>query len=42
MANELDCDMVVNKFELQLGYYVQFLTNTLEKGMYPLIPLTTG
>ena len=33
VANELDCDIVVNEFELQSLYYVHFRTNTLRKGM---------
>ena len=37
MVNAMDCWIVVSKFELQLLYYVQFQTNTLEKGMNPLI-----
>ena len=38
MANVLDCDIVVNEFELKSGYYVPFQTNTLGKGMNSLIP----
>ena len=38
VANVLDCDIVVSKFELQSLYYVHFRTNTLRKGMDPLIP----
>ena len=38
VANMLDCDIVVSEFKLQLFYYVHFQTNTLEKGMNPLIP----
>ena len=37
VANVLDCNSVVSKFKLQLCYYVHFLTNTLVKGMNPLI-----
>ena len=33
-----DCDIVVNKFKLWLCYYIHFWTNTLWKGMNPLIP----
>ena len=33
---------VVNEFELHLHFYVQFLTNTLEKSMNPLIHLAMG
>ena len=39
VANVLDCDIVVNEFELQSCCYVHFLTNTLGKGMKPLILL---
>ena len=35
VANELDCDIVVSEFELQLGYCVHFRTNTHGKGIYP-------
>ena len=31
-------DIVINKFKLQSCYYVHFRTNTLGKGMHPLIP----
>ena len=37
MAKDLDCNLEVNKFELQSRYYVHFRTNTLGKGMNPLI-----
>ena len=33
----LNCGIVVSKFEPQLRYYVHFWTNTLGKGMNPLI-----
>ena len=33
----MDCGIVVSEFELQSRYYVHFRTNTLEKGMNPLI-----
>ena len=39
VANVLDCDIVVRVFQLQLRYYIHFLTNTLGKGMNLLIPL---
>ena len=32
VANVLDCDIIVSKFELQSHNYVHFLTNTLGKG----------
>ena len=37
VANVLDCDLVIKLFDLQLRYYIHFLTNALEKGMHPLI-----
>ena len=37
VANALDCDIVVSEFELQSRYYVHFRTNTLGKGMNPLL-----
>ena len=37
MVKAMDCRIVVRKFELQLPYYVHFRTNTLGKGMNPLI-----
>ena len=33
VTNELDCDIVVKKFELQSHYYIHFQTNTLGKGI---------
>ena len=39
VANMLDCDIVVSEFKLQSCYYIHFQTNTLGKGMNPLIPL---
>ena len=33
----LDYDIVVSEFELQLRYYVHFLTSTIEKDMNPFI-----
>ena len=33
VANELDCDLIVNEFKLQLYYYIHFQTKTLGKGM---------
>ena len=38
MAKLLDYDIVVNELEMQSLYYVHFQTNTLGKGMNPLIP----
>ena len=39
MANVLDCDIVQSEFKLQSLYYVHFLTNTVGKGMSPLLSL---
>ena len=33
----MDCGIVVSEFKLQLCYYSHFWTNTLGKGMNPLI-----
>ena len=41
VANMLDCNIVVNEFELQSRYYVYFRTNTLPKGMKRLTPSPT-
>ena len=37
VVNILNCDIVVSEFELHSRYYVHFRTNTLGKGMNPLI-----
>ena len=37
-ANVLECDVVVNEFELQLQYYFHFQTNAFATYMNPLIP----
>ena len=37
MVKEIDCGIVSSKFELQSNYYIHFRTNTLGKGMNPLI-----
>ena len=42
VANVLDCGFEVSEFELQSRYYVHFWTNTLRKGMNPLITLLFG
>ena len=42
MAKVLDCSLEVSKYELQLSYYIQFRTNTLGKGMNPLILSAMG
>ena len=42
VANMLDCDIVVSKFELQSHYYIHFKTNALRKGINPLITPAMG
>ena len=37
MVNAMNCGVVVSEFVLQLRYYIHFRTNTLQKGMNPLI-----
>ena len=37
MVKVMDCRIVVSKFKFQLRYYDHFRTNTLGKGMNPLI-----
>ena len=37
MDNVLVCDLEVNEFELQSGYFVHFQTNTPGKSMNSLI-----
>ena len=37
MNTAQDCGIVAREFELQSRYYVYFRTNTLGKGMNPLI-----
>ena len=37
MVKAMDCGIVVSEFEFQSCYYVHFVTNTLGKGMNPLI-----
>ena len=37
MVKAMDCGIVVSDFELQSRYHVPFRTNTLGKGMNPLI-----
>ena len=37
MVKAMDCGIVVRVLELQSHYYVHFRTNTLGKGMNPLI-----
>ena len=41
-CNVMDCGIVVSEFVLQLRYYVHFRTNTLGKGMNPLILTAMG
>ena len=37
MVKAMDCGIVVSEFELQSCYYVHFRSNTLGKGINPLI-----
>ena len=37
MVKAMDCGIVVSEFVLQPCYYVHFRTNTLGKGMNPLV-----
>ena len=37
MVKALDSGIVVSEFDLQSGYYVYIRTNTLGKGMNPII-----
>ena len=37
MVKAMDCGIVISEFELQSHYYVHFRTNTLGKGMNPII-----
>ena len=37
MVKAMDCGIIVSKFKLQSHYYIHFQTNTLGKGMNPLI-----
>ena len=39
LLKAMDCGIIVSEFELQSRYYVHFWTNTLGKGVYPLIIL---
>ena len=38
VASVLDCDIVVNEFELKSRYLIHFRTNTLLKGMNLFMP----
>ena len=42
MGKAMDCGVVVSEFEFQSRHYVHFRTNTLGKGMNPLIPPAIG
>ena len=42
IVKAMDCGIVVSEFVLQSLYYVHFRTNTLGKGMKPLILLAMG
>ena len=37
MVKVLDCGIIASKFKFQSYYYVNFQTNTLGKGINPLI-----
>ena len=37
MVKAMDCGILVTEFELHLRYNVHFRTNTLGKGMIPII-----
>ena len=37
MVKAMDCGIILSEFVLQLCYYIHFGTNTLGKGMSPLI-----
>ena len=38
VVNELECNKMVSKFELQSYYYFHFWTNTYGKGIKPHLP----
>ena len=42
MAKVMVCSLQVSKFEIQSHCYIHFLTNTIRKGMNPLILLNDG
>ena len=42
MVKAMDCGIGVSEFEFMLRYYVHFRTNTLGKGMSPLVLPTMG
>ena len=42
LGNMLDWDIVVSEFKLLSRYYVPFLSDTLGKGIKPLIPSAKG
>ena len=42
VANVLDSDIVVSKFELQSHYYIHFRKITIGKSMSPFIPPAMG
>ena len=39
IVKAMDCGIMINKFEVESRYYIHFGTNTLGKGMNPLILL---
>ena len=38
MTKVLDCNLVINEFKIPLRYYIDFRTQTFEKGINHLIP----
>ena len=42
MVKAMDCGIVISEFELQSRFYVHFRTNTIGKGMNPLIRPAMG
>ena len=42
MVKAIECGIVISEFELKSHHYVHFKTNTIRKGMKPLIPITMG
>ena len=42
IVKAMDCRIIVSDFELQLLYYVNLQTNTLQKDMKPLILSAMG
>ena len=42
MVKAMDCGIVASEFEFKLRYYVHFQTNTLGKGIKPIILQAMG